>query len=168
MTKTSLHSPALSQTTGTGAAPHLRPTRHSRTSHGTDLSAPRLSHMVALGAAHILPYSTHGPSCAALATTAWIFTDPSTATQAHAHPARDAAAYGSQITAATRSRGAFSTAAAMSITTPGAVISPINPAGAGATIDTATTAAAAMTQIHGASPNCSIPAWSMPLLHFTQ
>ena len=148
-------SPAVSRTSGTGAALRLRPTHYSRTSHGTTLSA---AHRLP-GAAHIPLHDTHGPSCAALTTATWIRSDPATAIVGHAHPARDGAAtplHGSQITATRQPHGASNittTAAALL-----AVTFPIDPAGAAAAIDAVTTVAVAMTR---ATPSHAAPAAAM-------
>ena len=124
-------SPAVSQTSETGAALHLRPTHYSCTSHGTAPSATHRSPIAAPGAAHVPLHNTHGPSRAAPTTATWIHSDPATATVSHAHPARDGAAtppHDSQITAMRQPRGAsnITTTAAALLT----VTFPIDPAGA--------------------------------------
>ena len=126
-------SPAVSQTSGTGAALRLRLTHYSRTSHGTAPSAARHSPIAAPGAAHVSLHDTHGPSRTAPTTATWIHSDPATTTVSHTHPARDGAAtppHGSQITATCQPRDAsnISTTAAALL----AVTFPINPAGAAA------------------------------------
>ena len=147
------HSSAVSQSSGTGAAPHLRPTRYSCTSHDTALSATRRSPIAAPGAAHAHLHGTHGPHRAAPATATWTRLDPATATVALAHPARDGTAtppHGFQITAATQPHGAFSIATTTTATVLIAVTFPIDPAGAPAMIDTVTTVAVATTRTqHG-------------------
>ena len=152
-TNTCHRSPAVYRTSGTGAAPRLRPTCYSRTSHGTALSASRCSPIAARGAAHVHLHGTHGPSRAAPAPSTWTRSHPAMATVAHAYPAKDGAAtppHGFQITAATQPRGAFSISTATTATVLIAVIFPINPAGATAAIDTVTTVAVATTRTqHG-------------------
>ena len=82
---------------------------------------------------------------AAPATATWIRSDPTTATVAHTHPARDSAAtplHGSQITGVTQPCGTFNITA-MTATILIAMTFPIDPAAAA--IDTITTVAIAMT-----------------------
>ena len=152
-------SPAVSRTSGTGAALRLRPTHYSRTSQGTAPSAAHRSPIAAPGAAHVPLHDTHGPSRAAPTTATWIRSDPATATVGHAHPARDGAAtppHGSQITAMRQPRGVSNiTRTAVALL---AVTFPIDPAGAAAAIDTITTVAVATTR---ATPSHAAPAAAM-------
>ena len=160
MTNTCHRSPAVSQTSGTGATLHLRPTHYSHTSHGTALSTAHRSPIATPGAAHVHLHGTHGPSRAAPATATWIRSDPATATVAHTHPARDSAAtplHGSQITAATQPCGAFNITATTA-TVLIAVTFPIDPAAAAAVIDTITTVTVATTR---ATPSHAAPAAAM-------